>query len=102
MKNPNTVNHNMSARVNRWLDEITPLPERYYFGIPCIHGHAKNGRAVRYKSSNRSCVLCDCFNNRKAKHKKESKTNRSSEALNTYEESLYREEADPLFDEGSE
>ena len=90
----------MSARVTRWVNGTTPLPERYMFGTLCTKPeHTFKGKTVRYICDGQ-CVLCtkkrnQVYRNNKSDH-------RDMDALNIAEEKMYQEEVDPLFDNTGE
>ena len=71
-----------------------PLPKSLCIGDTCNRGHGTDGKAVRYKSNN-GCVLCVKVAriNRLAR-----KSKRDTTALQKYEESLLKEDDDPLFE----
>ena len=87
--------NNSLARIMRWINGETPLPERYKFGVNCKNDHAIKGKTVRRLEDNR-CLICD--RRRQAKSKALKDYPRNPDALHAYEDRLLNEDIDPLFD----
>ena len=96
------ANHDFTGRVYRWINGITPMPERFIITPTCIRLHGVDGKTVRYKSNN-MCVLCSCSVYREASYRRKAKAAgkepRDLTALNAFEDRQYEDDDDPLFDE---